>query len=284
MSIDIPNPLSGKSTVFGLTRFQCLVLVEVLLMAAMTFSMGSIFIGNWLNGASSAFMYPDGLVQGFPSRQYGLIYVNGLRSMTWAELSTSTCDRWGMYIHTKSLFPVAPVCNSSLGDKKACTALFEDHLRQRCDTYSAVTLVSWITAGLTSIAVVLVAITAIAMLLVSLGTWKRFVLAALASASVVSFPILVGYLVTSYLYFAKLANSATYPMPTLGMGFYSALIGSLSLIVATFIFFRLSKALKYSPPVKGKMSVGTTGLLDMAEQSLIDGKKIDDEEDETSSP
>jgi hypothetical protein len=250
-------------------------------MATIALSMASIFMGNWLQGGSSAFMYPDNITQGFTTRQYGLIYVEGLRKLTWAELATSTCDRWGMYIHTKSLYPVAPVCNASPVDKAKCTTLFEDHLRQRCDSYSAVTLVSWITAGLTSMSVVLVAITAIAMLLVSLGTWKRFVLAALGASAIISFPILLAYLGVAYVYFHKLSTTATYPMPTLGLGYYMALGGSIALMLATFLFWRLSKALKFTPPVNGKPAVGNTGLLDMAEQKLLDGQKIqDDTEDE----
>ena len=96
MPLDVSRPLSGKSTVFGLSRFSCLVITEALLIGAISLQTGSIFFSDWRVGSGDTFMYPPNITQGFPSRLYGLIYVEGLRKMTWAELATNTCDRWGL--------------------------------------------------------------------------------------------------------------------------------------------------------------------------------------------
>jgi hypothetical protein len=285
MAVDIANPLSGSSTVFGLTRFQCLVATEILLIVSMTLMMASIFIPDWRLGGSNSFLYPASVTQGFETRHYGLIYVEGLRKMSWAELATSTCDRWGMYIHTKPLFPIASVCEHAPVNKTTCTDLFETHLHNRCNAYSSITLVNWITAGLMSLSTLLISITAIAMLLIPLGIWKRFVLAALFSASVVSFPTIMAWLITTMVSFNSLTSTAEYPSARLGLGFWIALGGTLALLAATFVFWRLSQGLKLVPPVKAgeKLSTSNVGLLDMAERKLLNGEKIEDDTDDEKS-
>ena len=282
MAVDIAKPLSGSSTVFGLTRFQCLVATELLLIASMTLTMTSIFLPDWRIGPASHFFYPSGTTQGFDARHYGLIYVEGNRKMTWAELATSTCDRWGMYIHTKPLFPIASACQNSPVNKTMCTAVFEDHLMNRCNAYSTMTLVNWITAGLMSLSTILCSITAIAMLLIPLGTWKRFVLASLCSASVISFPMILAWMITTFVEFHSLTSTATFPPASLGLGFWIALGGTLCLLVATFSFWRLSQGLKLTPPAKtgDKISTSNAGLLDMAERKLLDNQNIAEDTDD----
>ena len=120
------------------------------------------------------------------------------------------------------------------------------------------------------------------MLVVSLGNWKRYVGAALASASVISLPILAAWALVTYKYFYDLSTTATYPVPGVGLGFWLGFGGSLSLVLATFVFYRLSKGLKYSPTSK-VIGTGNAGLLDMAEQKYLTKSKLaddtDDEED-----
>jgi hypothetical protein len=273
--------LSGKSTVFGLTRFQCLVITEFLLIAAMGLMMASIFITDWRLGGSNGYMYPPNMTGGFESRHYGLIYVEGLRKMTWAELATSTCDQWGMYIETKPLFPIATPCLNAPVNKTECTNIFETHFYNRCNAYSSITLVSWITAGLMSLATFLCSITAIAMLLIPLGIWKRFVLAALGSSSLISFGVLMGWLITTTIEFHSLTSTASYPIAIISVGFWVALAGTLALILATFLFWRLSLGLKLVAE-KGPISTSNAGLLDMAEHKLLGGQKIADDTDDES--
>jgi hypothetical protein len=278
--MEIKNPLSGKFTVFGLSRFQCLLLTEFLLLSSMGLFITSVFLPSWRVGGSSSYMYPPAMNQGFSHRNYGLIYVEGLRRMSWAELATSTCDRWGMYIHTKPLFPFAAVCNSALADKAKCTKLFENHLYNRCNAYSTMTLISWITTGLLSVSTLLVAITSIVMLLIPLGTWKRFVVAALASASVVAVPILISWMITSMIAFDSLTSTAAYPSARLGLGFWLAMGGGIALVLATLVFWRLSQGLKLLPSNNDKISTSNAGLLDLAEHKLLSGEKIDDDTDD----
>jgi hypothetical protein len=286
MPVNFAKPLSGNSTVFGLSKFQCLVMVELLLISAMTLMMASIFLPNWRVGGSSTFMYPPGMTQGFTHRNYGLIYVEGNRKMSWAELATSTCDRWGMYIHTKPLFPIASVCQNSTVNKTICTDVFETHLMNRCNSYSTMTLLNWITAGLMSLATVLSSVTAICMLLIPLGTWKRFVLAALSSASIISFPMILAWLITSMVSFNDLTSTAEYPSAPLSLGFWVALGGTVCLLLATFVFWRLSQGLKLSPPAKAgeKISTSNAGLLDMAEKKLLDRQALADDTDDEAAP
>jgi len=149
--------MTKSSSVFGMTRFQCLVLTEVLLIIAVGVLTWSIIMPNWLIGGGSRYMYPPGLTQGFSSRQYGLVYVEGLRKQTWAQLASSICDRWGMYLHTKSLYATASSCASNVKPAD-CTAAFETHLRDRCEIYSDMTLLSFVIVGVLSVAVLLVGI------------------------------------------------------------------------------------------------------------------------------
>jgi hypothetical protein len=284
MPVDVTKPLSGTSTVFGLSRFQCLILTELLLIASMMLMIASVLIPEWRVGDGSSFLYPPKTTQGFAQRSYGLIYVEALRKMTWAELATSTCDRWGMYINTKALFPIAPVCTNAPVDKAQCSSLFETHLYERCNWYSSITLTNWTTAGLMSVCTLLVAVTSISMLVVALGVWKRFLLAALCAASAISLPVLIGWLVTTTLAFSKLGGSATYPAAKLGLGFWVAWGGVLALLLATLIFWRLSQGLKLVPPNSGKMSTSNAGLLDMAEKKLLSGERIDDDTDDEAAP
>lgn len=284
MSVDMSRgPLSGKSTVFGLSRFTCLVLTEVLLLVSMTCQTGSVFFQDWREGAGDTFMFPPNVTLGFSTRLYGLIYVEGLRQMTWAELSTNTCDRWGMYINTKPLFPTAPACMSNTVDPATCTSDFENHLRLRCSNYSAITLLNWITIGLLSLTSLLTAMTAILMLLVPLGNWKRYILAALFAASIIAFPMLIAWGSLTYYFFKQLSDSATYPFPTIGLGGWIALAGVVTLVLATLIFWRLTKGLRISTDGKtdGKISTSNSGILDMAEHKyLVKGKIADDTDEE----
>lgn len=273
------RPLSGKSTVFGLSRFTCLVITELLLIVSMTFQTGSVFFSDWRVGAGDLYMFPPKVSQGFSSRLYGLIYVEGLRQMTWAELATNTCDRWGLYVNTKALYPIAPVC-SDTPDAILCTELFEEHLRLRCSNYSSITLLNWITLGLIFLSAILTALTAISMLLVPLGAWKRYILAALFSASAISIPLILTWTVLTHIWFKQLGDSATYPLPHIGVGGWVAVGGSIALAVATLIFWRLTFGLKINPTV-GNVSTSNAGLLDMAEHKyLVNGKIADDTDHE----
>ena len=282
MPLDVSRPLSGKSTVFGLSRFSCLVIAEALLIGAISLQTGSIFFSDWRVGSGDTFMYPPNITQGFTSRLYGLIYVEGLRKITWAELATNTCDRWGLYINTKPLFPTAPACSSD-----ARTDNFENHLRLRCANYSSITLLNWVTIGLLCLSAVLCAATAIFMLLVPLGKWKRYILASLFSASAVSFPTVLAWGALTQYFFKQLSTTATYPMPHVGIGAWLALAGTTALVVSTFIFWRLTHGLKIlssAAEAGGKIGTSNAGLLDMAEHKfLVKGKLADDTDEEAPS-
>lgn len=284
MSDLVAKTLTGRSTVFGLSRFQCLVLVELLLIGSMTLTIGSIFVPDWRLGAGSQFLYPSTLQQGFSERKYGLIYVEGLRKMSWAELSSSTCDRWGLYANTKSLFPIAPTCTDSPVNKAQCTSNFESHLETRCDVYASITLLSFITVGLLCIASVGAAGTAIAMLVVTLGTWKRWILASLFSCSIVALPITLIWGLLTWKWFGRLDDTGTFPQPEFGLGYWIAIGGAVGMVVAALVFWRLSAALKMTSAPNAKMGVSNANLLDMAEQKLLAGSQLVDDTDDEAPP
>ena len=254
-----------------MTKFQCLLLIEFFLLAAVTLSVASVFMPDWRLGGSSQFMYPAGLNQGFAQRSYGLVYVEGLRKLSWAELSTSICDRWGLYHNTASLFEVAPPCTNSPVDPAHCTELFETHIRARCESYSALTLISWITIGVLSISTTLAALTSVVMLVISLGIWKRFVLAGLLASTVLAFSAVAVWGILSEFYFSLLTESATYPSAPLSLGFWLACASVLCLATGTFVFWRLSSGLKAKAD---RMSVSQASMLDVAERRYLNRESI----------
>ena len=274
------SPLSGKTTVLGLSKFQSLLVVEALLFVSVMVFVASIFVPNWRSGGGSTFLYPPALHQGFDSRSYGLIYVEGLRKISWAELSTSICDRWGLYSNTASLFDIAPMCTNSPKDAAECTNLFETHLHDRCESYAAMTIVSWITMGIISIATVMTAVTSIVMLVISLGVWKRFVLASLFSASILVVTAILSWGLLTAHYFQVLYDTATFPEAPLSVGFWLAVGAGSCLVIATFIFWRLSNGLHAKAD---RMSVSQAKLLDIMERRYLDHetvKLIDDSDNE----
>ena len=260
-----------------MTRFQCLVLAEFLLIIAVGVLTWSILMPNWLLASGSQFMYPPGLSQGFPERQYGLVYVEGLRKQSWAELASSACDSWGMYLNTKQLYPIASNCKNN-AKPELCTEKFETHFRNRCEIYSDMTLLSFVVVGVLSVAVTLVGVSSICMLVISVAKWKRMMLAGLMSGFTLTLLAIISYAVFSLMWFKQLTTTATYPKPNLSAGYFLCIGGMVVLGGASFVFYRLSAGLKFNP--KNSLAVGTGGLLDLAEAKYVDQKILIDDEDE----
>jgi hypothetical protein len=260
-----------------------MMLTELLLLISLGMGLASIFIPDWLSGSSSTYMYPSGTSQGFESRSYGLVYVEGQQKQTWAEVAGSVCDRWGLYAHTSTLYPIAAICeSSSVGDDVKCTESFETHLRSRCEVYSNMTLLSFIVIGVLSFANALIALTSILMLLVPIAQMKRSLLASLSSSIVLVTGGLVSYALCSFFWFKRLNDNSTFPMPTISLGFIVGAVGNFMLIAGTFVLYRLSAGLKYTP---NKNHVAHKALLDLAEAKLLDSGSFEgDTDDEDARP
>ncbi len=236
---------------------------------------------NWLLGGSSQFLYPPGLSQGFSERKYGLVYVEGLKKQSWAELASAMCDSWGMYLNTKQLYPIASNCKNN-AHPDTCTQKFETHFRDRCEIYSDMTLLSFVVVGTLSVAVALVGISSICMLVISVAKWKRMMLAGLTSGFTLTLLSLIVYIGCSMKWFSDLNSTGTFPKPTVSAGYFMCIGGMVVLGAASFVFYRLSSGLKFNP--KNNLAVGTGGLLDLAEAKYVDQKNlVDDEDDESGS-
>jgi hypothetical protein len=137
------------------------------------------------------------------------------------------------------------------------------------------TLLSFVIVGILSVAVVVVGFSSICMLVVSVAKWKRMILAGLVSGFILTLASLIAYGLFSYFWFQTLGKSGTFPNPSLNLGFILCGGGMLMLAISSFFFYKLSAGLKFK---KGARSVGSAGLLDLAEARYLDSKQLEDDE------
>ena len=207
--------------------------------ASVGLSVVSVFFQSWRVGGSSKLLYPnttDSVVttKGFDSRYYGLVNVVGVRSQSWGVLSSNACDRWQLYNATNSLFDTAPVCESAI-DTAACSTKFSTHLESRCKVYGRITVITWITMAAICLSQLLNIFVVISLLLTSFATWKHYLAAAMCLAAFFTSAVTVGWILLTRLWFKTLAESGTYPYPTVGLAGYLA-IASAGVLIFTAVY------------------------------------------------
>lgn len=250
----------------GMTRFQNLMLIEALLFVIFSAIVSGFFIPSWLAATGDQYFFDSSVPTGFPSRQYGLIFVSGVRQQTWGELEGNACDRLTWYETYIGISSSAPMCESNLNNPQECTAAFSNHITTRCKYYSYMTLTTWITTGLMSYSALLVALCALTMLMVSLASWKRYILSLLVVASVSYIVACAVWYALLRVFFAKISETATYPTPGLSYGAFVGIGVSVLLPLVTIHFWNMSKIIS----LNNERFIAQVGLLDLAEKRLVD--------------
>lgn len=181
----------------------------------------------------------------FVSKEYGLLAGRGTRSQSWSLITRNTCD-WTKASQVSS-FAVAAyteiqaLTGSSSGSSgcssyEKCGSGFSNHMADRCENYSAMYYVSMATLG-TSFLGILVALCGL--LVATLGKMKQsagIAYGLMMFAGIVMLASNIAWALVTHFSFVELGNTAWYPYPDLGIGWFLHLYGCVTVVVSISVF------------------------------------------------
>ena len=263
-----------QSKLMGLTRFQNLIILAVLCLITVGCEIASIFL-PYRTSIGSSFMYPAKSGRGFPTRKYGLFYVQGARIQSWATLANSACDRYDLYSSTDSLFDSAPVCSDS-SDPETCSHDFLTHLESRCVVYNYLAITSFVSQIVLGAALLLSLWVLVTLSIASLAEWRRYLIAGQCVATVCAIATPIVWLILSGIWFRRLAETATDPFPKIGLGMIFGLVGSgASAFVALYLVLLGGIVTRES-----EKNIGRGGIAEFAKR-MASGEVVDEARSDT---
>lgn len=179
----------------------------------------------------------------FASKEYGLLAVRGSRSQSWSLVTRSTCD-WTKLSQISTLALSAYTAGWSSSDKgcssyERCGAGFANHMANRCENYSAMYYVSMATLA-TSFLGILVSLSGL--LVATLGKMKQsagIAYGLIIFSGLVMLAANIAWALVTHFSFVELGNTAWYPYPDLGIGWFLHLYGCVTMIVSISVFWWL---------------------------------------------
>eukprot|EP00927_Polykrikos_kofoidii_P076651 TRINITY_DN73716_c0_g1_i1.p1 TRINITY_DN73716_c0_g1~~TRINITY_DN73716_c0_g1_i1.p1 ORF type:complete len:462 (+),score=26.57 TRINITY_DN73716_c0_g1_i1:83-1468(+) len=204
--------------------------------------MATVFLKVWrVDARGTAELATTWNFEGFQRRTYGILQVKGSSTQSWTSLTKYACDfQWtGMVLTGSSFMPswvvnsVAPRCQQA----SSCQTSYYEHLQMRCAAYTKMQRISSLTLVLTFACVFVVAIASLVAALC--GNSNRigglvFVLYLLSGAC--AFIVNISWAVVTDLAIKKIMETAWFPYPSLGGGWYFHLFASMMLITAAFAY------------------------------------------------
>lgn len=180
--------------------------------------------------------------ESFDTKTYGVLTVKGSNSQSWNTLTRTTCEYMNAAavgaLATAFLQLVKTKANGATctGGAESCLEGFSTHMTTRCEQYQKI---STLNTALLAVTLVGILMGVAGIVLSCVGSRKK--LGGIGFGLLIFPAVLLVILNISWLFvtdeaFTKLGTTAWYPYPSIGIGYYLHLEGSLLLLIASGVF------------------------------------------------
>lgn len=188
---------------------------------------------------------------GFTSKTYGLLQIIGASTQSWRIVAQTTCDYMTYAAITSGVSIIVSAGESWSSADSATEAYdgtsdaitntidslgFMGHMQVRCDEYTKMSTTSSIVLSFSALIVIMSTMA----LMFSVMSKRRKTGGIIFGVNIVGgvFGLCcnIAWAVTTDVAFKRIGESAWYPYPSLGIGYYMHLWGSLSVICATCLY------------------------------------------------
>ncbi|CAJ1366006.1 unnamed protein product [Effrenium voratum] len=218
--------------------------------------MSGTFAGRWrLDEHGTAPLENVWSVSGFPQKSYGLLLVTARTSQSWTMVTRVMCDWQGMkgaqissWIQTG-----AKSATDGCSGNEDCGGGFAGHLYMRCKEYDRIYIANMAVMCVTFLTVVMCIVAILIGALRPLQKGGGVAYGLLLFSGFVLVGTDAAWAVTTWVAFKNLGETAWYPYPNLGIGWFLHIYGGLSILVASRIFGWLVMPLvrQYDPEQEG---------------------------------
>jgi len=174
-------------------------------------------------------------IMGFNSKSYGLLTVHAKETRSWQLITHEVCDWAGMKGAQLSTYIQAGVGGGCDGAED-CSQGLADHLYTRCKEYNKIYIVNFAVLGFTFLGCLLGLIGILIGILRPLHRGGGITYGMLLFSGFSMLILDIVWAVTTWNAFSNLGDTAWYPFPSLALGWFLHIYGSVTILVSARVF------------------------------------------------